>query len=256
MFPKGQQMQKLLFSTPDKLSGVQETFWLYPIHSLSVCFFVHAVNGYRPKHCPKSRNRVLSYTMCWYTQSNSMSFIGKENASLNLIWMLKSDKFINTFCPVSYFYLFITIFTIRECTGLPSCLVDGFPFRQLTWLVSPGSSYLSSLSHLKELLCLTAPRASKAGHSPHNLHQPTSFSMTTEPLGFTHSTTAPDEGSQTAWFVKPNGTNWMQHSLVSIYTKLCDCKHFFSPIFLVGFCCLSWLLVTVDSMLLLSCSSL
>lgn len=146
MFPKGQQMQKLLFSTPDKLSDVQETFWLYPIHSLSVCFFVHAVNGYRPKHCPKSRNRVLSYTMCWYTQSNSMSFIGKENASLNLIWMLKSDKFINTFCPVSYFYLFITIFTIRECTGLPSCLVDGFPFRQLTWLVSPGSSYLSSLS--------------------------------------------------------------------------------------------------------------
>lgn len=95
----------------------------------------------------------------------------------------------------------------------------------LTWFFI--SVVFVSLSHLRELLCLTAPRASKAGHSPHNLHQPTSFSMTTEPLGFTHSTTAPDEGSQTAWFVKPNGTNWMQHSLVSIYTKLCDCKHFF-----------------------------
>lgn len=142
---------------------------------------------------------------------------------------LKSDKCTNTLIIIILLFVHYNVhhqriyrfaFMSHWWVSLQTINLIG-----LTWFFI--SVVFVSLSHLKELLCLTAPRASKAGHSPHNLHQPTSFSMTTEALGFTHSTTALDEGLQTAWFVKPNGTNWMQHSLVSIYTKLCDCKHFF-----------------------------
>ena len=60
---------------------------------------------------------------------------------------------------------------------------------------------------------LTVVRDLEKGQEQTGFHA--DFCIMTERLGITHLTTVPDEGSQTAWFVRPTKANWTHQSLAS-----------------------------------------